>query len=91
MRFSIITILTAITAVQAAAVHQGKRQGKSLNNHLSEMTRMCPNVILIATDGQACTGIVGNLEQEGTCDDGRCSIFTPPNEVGRVPDTSGIC
>ncbi|KAF2799349.1 hypothetical protein K505DRAFT_321233 [Melanomma pulvis-pyrius CBS 109.77] len=39
-----------------------------------------------ATDGTACSGKVGDLGTvfQGTCENGRCGISTPPNEFNLV-------
>lgn len=37
-----------------------------------------------ATDGQACTGSVSNLQQDGVCKAGKCNIEIPPNELDIV-------
>lgn len=37
-----------------------------------------------ATDGQACTGSVSNLQQDGVCKAGKCNIEIPANELDIV-------
>ncbi|KAI7773569.1 hypothetical protein LA080_010376 [Diaporthe eres] len=37
-----------------------------------------------ATDGQACTGSVSNLQRDGVCEAGKCNIEVPPNELDIV-------